>query len=130
MPDVPALAGVLLIEDNAGIRKMLEAFLTQRAFPYWSAASGREGLALLNEHRDKIGVVLCDVQMPDWDGPKTLEEIRRVEPTVPFVFITGASGGYAMNDLLAIGAARVFKKPFESLSLLGDTLRQLIDQKP
>lgn len=129
MSDVPQSAGVLLIEDNAGIRKMLSAFLRQQDIPSWSAASGGDALALFQEHKNSIGVVLCDVQMPDWDGPKTLEELRRIDGSVPFCFMTGDAGKYGVNELLALGAARVFKKPFESLQSLGEALRELIKSK-
>ena len=129
MPHVPQPAGVLVVEDNAGIRRMLAAFFAQQSIPFWSAACGQEAVAVFSQHRASIAIVLCDVQMPDWDGPKTVDELRKIDSSIPFCFMTGDGGGYAINDLLALGATRVFRKPFESLSSLARFLREFLAEE-
>jgi CheY-like chemotaxis protein len=115
---------VLVIEDEEGVRTMLGAAFTHYGMPTWLAEGGREALNLYEQHRRAIGVVLLDVQMPGMDGPQTLTALRKVDPTIPVVFMSGNCGLYSIEDLLDLGAAGVLAKPFSSLAELVRVLRQ------
>jgi CheY-like chemotaxis protein len=56
--------------------------------------------------------VLLDVNMPGLDGPTALAWIRRIDPQVRCCFMTGFSAEHSAEELMALGAVRVFDKPF------------------
>jgi CheY-like chemotaxis protein len=118
------LTGVLVVEDEPAIRRLLAMVLAQYGHPAFLAGSAREGLALYRQHAREIGVALLDVQMPEMDGPQLLAALRRLEPHFPAVFMSGSTGIYSERDLLSLGATRVLLKPFTSLADLVQALRQ------
>jgi CheY-like chemotaxis protein len=61
-----------------------------------------------------VDIALIDVAMPEWDGPRTFQALRREGPNLVGCFVAGASDGYADDELLALGAAKVIHKPFEA----------------
>ena len=119
-----ALPGVLVADDDENIRFLLGLTLSQAGFDPLVAADGREAVALFLRHQDEIRVVLLDVRMPRLDGPGALAQIGRIAPQVPCCFMTGYSEHYGADNLLALGAARVFEKPFRLDEVIG-TLGEL-----
>jgi DNA-binding response OmpR family regulator len=115
---------VLVVEDEAAVGEMLELALRQFGFGVRLVGGGRQALEVYSRHRDTIDVVLLDVQMPDLNGPETLARLRGVNPFVPVFFMSGNTGRYSEEDLLALGATRVLQKPFR-LDELDRLLRQL-----
>ena len=84
-------ATVLVVDDLASNRKLLEAVLTPRGFTVVPAASGQEALAILADRLPDV--VLLDVLMPELDGYDTVRRIRADARTafLPVVMVT-ASG--------------------------------------
>jgi CheY-like chemotaxis protein len=115
----------LVVDDDDGMRKLLEVALSRHGFRVRVTADGHEAVQLYETHKDDIDAVILDVRMPICDGPKTLANLQRVNPHVRAVFVTGFPGDYNVEDLLAFGAARVFKKPFSLMELV-EFLRKLI----
>ncbi len=101
-----------MAEDDETIRALLSTALREQGLPAWLAADGADALDLFRRHRPEIGVVLLDVRMPRLDGPATLAAIRKIDPQVPCCFMSGFSADYSEEELLALGAVRVFDKPF------------------
>jgi DNA-binding response OmpR family regulator len=122
--DATTTPEVLVVEDEAAVGDMLELALGQFGFTVYLARSGSQALEVFGRHGDTIEVVLLDVQMPELDGPGTLAALRRVNPSVPVVFMSGNTGRYSEQELLELGAARIFHKPFR-LDELAQFLRQL-----
>jgi CheY-like chemotaxis protein len=114
--------GILLVDDDALIRRVLGEGLRAYGFTVWQAASGREALALYECHHREIALVLLDVRMPGLDGPQTLVRLRRLNPHVRCIYMTGLLGPYAPQDLLTEGAAGVLVKPLR-LSRLVEELK-------
>jgi CheY-like chemotaxis protein len=117
--------GVLVVDDEPQVRRLLEVALTRKGMTVWTAADGRAAVEIYRQHRDRIRMVLLDVQMPGQDGPWTLVELQKVNPQVRAVFISGNSGQYHAELLLALGAAAVLSKPF-TLAELDRTIGQLL----
>ena len=121
----PASAGILVVDDDATVRAMLDMGLRHSGFRVWQAADGAEALGVYRRHAADIDAVLLDVRMPGLDGPQTLAALRQLNPQVCCCFISGEIGQYTQDQLLAMGAAYFFKKPF-SLAEITQTLRQLL----
>ena len=114
----PALQTVLLVEDNADIRKIAKAALEMiGGLKVRACESGAEALAALAEFKPQL--VLLDVMMPDMDGPGILKELRGRPDTVaiPVVFLTAKSGASEIQRLRSLGALDVLTKPFDPMNL-------------
>lgn len=117
---------ILVVDDEAIVRQMLEVVLRRSGFGVLLAADGPEALALYERHRPRIAVVLLDVRMPGLDGPQTLAALRQFDPGVRCCFMSGDTKCYSEQELLAQGAVCFFPKPFRSLDGLTQTLGHLV----
>jgi CheY-like chemotaxis protein len=115
---------ILVVDDTIDVRDVLRSGLWHYGCDVWAAASGPEAVDFYREHRAEFDMVLLDVQMSIWDGPRTLSALREVNPRVRCCFMSGDTGDDSEADLLRMGAERVFEKPFvvgemvESLKVL------------
>jgi CheY-like chemotaxis protein len=117
---------VLVVDDEHLVRIMVQMGLERNGFDVWLASSGRQAIELYRRHRDRIAVVLLDVQMPDLDGPQTLDTLRALNPQVRTCFMSGDTGCYEPEELLQRGAAHLIAKPFH-LHELTQLLRMVVD---
>jgi CheY-like chemotaxis protein len=117
--------GVLIADDEHFVRTMLLLGLEQYGFEVHAAADGREAVAVYQQHRERIAVVLLDVIMPGLDGPQTLTALRELNPNIPACFMTGDMGTYDSQQLLECGAAKVVTKPFY-LGQMAGILQRLV----
>lgn len=117
--------GVLIVEDEEGIRKLLALALPRHGFAVWVASDGDTAVRIYVEFRASIDVALLDVQMAGCDGPQTLAALQTVAPDVRACFMTGNAGRYTEQNLLDLGALAVVEKPF-GLDGLANRLKSLI----
>lgn len=83
---------VLVIDDEALVRRAVSRVLESAGFDVVSAPDGPAGLAELQRLRGEVDLVLIDQSMPGMRGDETVAEVRRVDPRMPVVFLTGAAG--------------------------------------
>ena len=102
---------VLVVDDEGAVRKVLEIALRLSGLEVRLAASGEEAVDLYRRDGG-IAAVLLDVQLPGLDGPQTLAALREIDPGVVCCFMSGDTGRYTAEGLLAMGAAHFFAKPF------------------
>jgi DNA-binding response OmpR family regulator len=101
---------IAVVDDEPGIRTLLELELTEAGFAVRSAPDGPAGLALVREWEPDA--ILLDVMMPKLDGISMLPELRRV--TQAPIFIVSAKGATDDKVLgLDRGADHYIAKPFE-----------------
>lgn len=127
--DPPRAIGVLVVDDDDLVRALLRAAFRQQQFAVHEAADGEEAVRIYERHGQDIDVVLLDVRMPRLDGPHTLAALERLNPKVCCCFMSGDLGGYTEEELLAMRAARVFRKPFVTDDL-AEGIRQLARRGP
>jgi two-component system, chemotaxis family, chemotaxis protein CheY len=106
---------VLVVDDSAAIRKILQRVLRQTEMPLgdiFEAGDGVEALDVLNSQQ--IGLVLSDVNMPNMDGLQLLGEIKRKEAlkTIPVVMITTEGSQNKVLEAVGLGASGYVRKPF------------------
>jgi CheY-like chemotaxis protein len=116
---------VLVVDDEQGMRRFLELAMRHCGFSVKSAGTGQAAVELYRQCSPPPDVVLLDVQMPGMDGPATLAALQEFDPDVRCCFMSGGSDEYDVEDLLALGAAHFFPKPFPDLHLLGKTLSEV-----
>jgi DNA-binding NtrC family response regulator len=119
----PRKYGLLVVDDEDGVRGVLNVGMQHHGFAVWLAADGQEALDLYRRHRETIDVVLLDVRMPGLDGPRTLAALQELNPRVRCCFMSGNPGTCTEEGLRRLGAATVLPKPFRlddvALVLLG-----------
>jgi DNA-binding response OmpR family regulator len=115
---------VLIVDDDPAVRAVVEMALRQQEFDTRMAATGLEAVAIYQK-QPGIDLVLIDVRMPGLDGPQTLKALREIDGQVRCCFVSGDTGEYEQRELLKMGVAHIFEKPF-SLAELAETIRGLI----
>src|SRR5262245_8397058 len=101
---------VLVVDDEAGLRRFLAQELTARGFAVDSAGSGEEGLRKIAEA--VYDVVLLDMKMPGMDGLAALREIRREAPAPEVLILTGQGSVESAVQAMRAGAFHYITKPF------------------
>ena len=102
---------VLVGEDELEIRAYLEMALKCLGFATESASDGDEVLAALSDPCSKISAVLLDVLMPNRDGLDTLLEIRRRNPALPVIVVSGVASTLNVVKAMKLGATDFLCKP-------------------
>jgi signal transduction histidine kinase len=108
---------VLVIEDDARWRTVVEAQLQAEGHTVLTAADGLAGLALAAEKPD---VILCDIEMPRLNGYGVLEALRQ-QPglsDIPFIFLTGKTARAEQRKGMVLGADDFITKPFRPDELI------------
>lgn len=108
---------VLLVEDEASVRKVVREILRARGYSVLEAPDGVEGLAVAEAHEGTIDLVLSDVMMPNMRGPQMVEKMRESRPDISVVFMSGYSDERALGDLVQRGEAVLVRKPFTPQTL-------------
>jgi two-component system, chemotaxis family, chemotaxis protein CheY len=106
---------VLIVDDSAAIRKILQRVLRQTDVPIgevFEAGDGLEALNVMSSH--KVGLILSDINMPNMDGLQLLGEIKAKAEwkTVPIVMITTEGSHNKVIEAVNLGAAGYVRKPF------------------
>lgn len=121
--------GVLVVDDDHLVRVLVQLGLERDGFDVWLACNGREAIRLYRAHRDRIGVVLLEVQMAGPDGSALLDALRQLNPEVLACVMSGDPGADESEDLCQRGATCVIAKPF-LMHELASTLRLLTPGVP
>jgi DNA-binding response OmpR family regulator len=106
------MALVLVIDDEEEVRRVVEVMLKNAGHDVVLAVDGNDGLRQFRQRH--FDLVICDVFMPNKEGIATLQELRRLNSTVPVIMMSGVAPTTA--DYLAmarsLGATRTIQKPF------------------
>jgi DNA-binding NtrC family response regulator len=115
MTDSPDLPTILVIDDNQLVRNLVITQLSRSGYRVIQAADGDEGIALYRDRHQDISLVLLDVRMPRKDGMITLADLRKINPGVRCLLMTGNENSDGIRQAEVIG---VMAKPFSHSSLL------------
>ena len=101
---------ILVVDDEARMRKLVKDFLTKQNFTVLEAEDGEQALDLFFEQKD-IAMVILDVMMPKMDGWQVCREIRKYSKT-PIIMLTAK--GEEQDELLGfeLGVDEYISKPF------------------
>jgi len=102
---------ILLVEDDALIRDALSHSLHSLNYQVLCAENGRSALRIHQENRDKIDLVVSDLVMPEMGGKALLEALKRKDPSLKTVIITGYPLAEQESDLQTLGVVDWCQKP-------------------
>jgi len=112
---------ILLIEDEEGVRQLVEQTLTMAGYEILAASNGVEALKCAQPLSRVIDLVISDVIMPGLSGPDVVAQLQIARPSIRVIFMSGyADLGVVHENILGEGHA-LLQKPFRL-----DALRQLV----
>src|SRR5947207_15255397 len=116
---------ILVVDDEAAIRDSLKMTLEYEGYEYVGAATGQEGLALVE--REAPDLVLLDVKMPGMDGIEVLERLRNMNDALPIVVVSGHGTISTAVEATKKGAFDFIEKPLANEGVLVG-IRNALDQ--
>jgi DNA-binding NtrC family response regulator len=107
-----SIANVLLVDDEVSFVETFSERLELRDFEISKAFSGEEALEVLDENKN-VEVVILDVKMPGMDGIETLAEIKRKNPLIEVMMLSGHADVESAIDGMKQGAFDYLMKPVD-----------------
>jgi len=126
----PAQGGtetILLAEDDESVRLLTSKVLTKFGYKVITATDGEDAIDKFRDHKDSIKLLLLDVVMPGRNGKDTLDEIRKIRPEMPGVFMSSYNSS-ALERMGFEAGTEFIKKPFAPL-LLKRRVREMLNQE-
>ena len=118
---------VLVVEDNVLNRELTNALLKQAGYQVLMAKDGAEALMIVG--RQKVDLMLLDVDLPFIDGHSLLQAVRENGLDIPAIFISGVPGEEVEVKAFAVGAADFIRKPVKNNVLLARVGKVLRDER-
>ena len=100
---------VLMVDDEPQFRSTTSRILTRRGYETTVAESGEEAIDILK--KSPQDVVVLDIRMPGMDGHEALTRIKKIDPNVQIIMLTGHGGGDSAKESLEHGAFDYLNKP-------------------
>jgi len=125
-PPEPRPGRILVVDDEASVREVIEQLLSAAGYEVVVAANGHEALALMP--RVRADIVLLDLAMPGLDGPDTLRLLRAGWQDVPVVVLTGYPDSGLLSRALNYSPFTLLAKPFRPERLV-ETIRLIRRQQ-
>ena len=113
---VPAPQTVLIVEDDEAIADSVAFALDRAGFRTLKATDGGQGLRLFRQQRPDL--VILDLMLPQMDGWRVTEELRREDPRVPVIVCSARGSEFDRVHGLEMGADDYVVKPFSMKELL------------
>ena len=122
------MSRILIIEDEAAIRRVLVKILTEenKGYEVFEAEDGLAGMEMIKN--EDFDLVLCDIKMPKMDGVEVLEAAKKIKPEIPIVMISGHGDLDTAVNTMRLGAFDYISKP-PDLNRLLNTVRIALDRK-
>lgn len=103
---------VLVVDDEVSVRFAAATALKRQGFVVVTAGDGEEAVALAEGSAQPFAGILLDVTMPRMDGTTALTELRKRQPRVPVVLMSGLDPGGVARQVATLGGVTVLPKPF------------------
>jgi CheY-like chemotaxis protein len=116
--------GILVVDDDVGVRAVLDVWLKHLGYRVWLAATGLDAIDLYKQHRDQISLVLMNVSMPIVNSQRGLDALRRLNPQLCCCILSGKRHGRSDMGLREMSTETVLHRPFP-LTDLEDLLATL-----
>jgi signal transduction histidine kinase len=112
---------VLVVDDEYGPRESI-AFTLSSEFKVDTAGRAAEALEMIRDHQ--YAAVVLDIRMPEMDGIRALEELRRIDPDVAVIMLTGYGTLLTAQQAMVAGANQYLRKPPDVTELVDSVRKQ------
>jgi signal transduction histidine kinase len=118
---------ILLVEDEAAVRKLASHILASCGYSVLEAANGQEALRVAADHRSPIDLLLSDVVIPHLGGPQLAKQLTAAKPGLKVLFMSGYADAGVLEQG-SVGTEHAFvQKPFTPLGL-AQKVRDVLDR--
>ncbi len=117
--------GILVVDDDAGIRENIADLLSSENYEVVSAANADEAMRVLESQR--IDLLLTDFQMPGRNGVELIEAARRANHRVPAILMTAYLYVFEQMDERRREGVTLLRKPFDAEEILQTVAEKLAD---
>jgi len=114
---------ILMIDDEPELLGVMKDVLEEEKYQFFCASNGSEGIRM-NEQKDP-DLILLDLRMPEMDGIETLRSIRKNDPEVRVVILTGYGCPDTIREAADLNVSEYLSKPFENEDLVSVISRTL-----
>lgn len=122
------MSKILIIEDEAAIRRVLTKILSEENDTYQVEEAEDGVIGFEKIKNNDYDLVLCDIKMPKMDGVEVLEAVKKIKPEIPMVMISGHGDMETAINTMRLGAFDYISKP-PDLNRLLNTVRNALDKK-
>lgn len=123
--DLTGKGVVLLVEDEAPVRRFASRALENKGYTVLQAESAEEALDVVSNREGVIDLVITDVVMPGMDGPTLVTHARKARPGLRVIFISGYAEEVFENNLDPTMRYSFLPKPF-SLKELASRVKEVL----
>lgn len=109
---------VLIVDDETNIVQITAATLEKFGYLVLTASDGAEGLAVFAERKNEISAVISDISMPLMDGPAMIRALRKINPEINIIAMSGLMNPEQSNQLETLKVGAFLTKPFTAEKLL------------
>lgn len=115
LPQTGSRGRVLVVDDEADVRKAVSLALTKSGYQVVEASDGRKAVEVISSDDNPlmVDVIICDVRMPNVNGVEAIAYFRRQYPALPIIVLTGFPDVQLATSLLKQGVADYVVKPVE-----------------
>jgi putative nucleotidyltransferase with HDIG domain len=113
---VKAKAKILVMDDEIQIRDWLALRLGQQGYNVITASNGNEGIARIR--REEFDIAILDIMMPEMDGITALGHIKKINPEIEVIMVTGFGTMETVVESIRRGACDYIRKPFNIEEIL------------
>ena len=123
--DLTGRGTILLVEDEESVRAFAARALASRGYTVLEADTGVTALEVMDDHEGEVDLVVSDVVMPEMDGPTLLKEVRKRNPKMKVIFVSGYAEDAFSKNLEGGEQFHFLPKPF-NLKELAATVKEVI----
>ncbi len=109
---------ILVVDDEENIRNVASATLEAFGYKAVTAIDGTDALAVFSQRRGEIAAVLTDMAMPYIDGPALIRALRKMDPKIKIVAMSGLFSEGQAEELSALNVRSMISKPYSAETLL------------
>jgi len=106
---------ILVVDDEAILRSLLEKILVKEGYEVSLAQTGTEALEMLES--EQLDIMITDIKMPEIDGFELLRQAKQIHPNLGVIMMTAYADAFSVKDALLLGADDYITKPFKSVEI-------------
>ena len=108
---------ILLVDDEEGTILVEKLMLEELGYTVFPVRSGKQAIDLYNENKTGFNLVALDMIMPEMNGKDTYDELKRINPEVRVLLVSGYSLNKQIQELMDSGCVGYIQKPFDIVQL-------------
>ena len=117
---------ILLVDDEEGTILVEKLMLEELGYSVFSAQSGKQAIELYNQNKAGFDLVALDMIMPEMNGKDTYDALKKINPKVKVLLVSGYSLNKQIEELMGLGCRGYIQKPFDIVQL-SQKIREVLE---